>query len=354
MDPGTQQAVWIPDPARAWSSLQLLLTGDGSSILASDRHGRLLRISRDGVVHTLSGDESIVLFEGAVGDDFFQFTGHRFASDSVRCSGTQQILSARCDGSEITLWLDGAASRSIPLPRDLHWRSDDGIRQRSIFRAGPGGVLLLSHLASPSSQEVDSFAIFDPARNAWRRIPDAARGSTDRLIALGESSPRFAVLDADRNIRIYHHAAARPETCCAANLPYDSVQWLTFVLDDQYLLAGTRDGQMVVYAVADGAEVFRCRLTESRTNAAADFSVWHDPGNNRIYVRGGSHVRCFDAATWTELIHFDEKDGALLFSPVFQQICLRRTELPSRALRLYMLPVPTTAELVSTAQQLMQ
>lgn len=322
-----------------------LLTKDGQGVMIVSPYGSIQCIARDGSSTVLSQPEDISL--GVLNN--VEYTYPRYASAAARQSQSGSILSARCDPEQIVTWLDDHESGVIPIPENVRWSVRQGIMPRRMLHVSPSGLLVLSHYASEEATVLDSFAVYHPARREWKLIPDAARGTANRLIGFSSEHDRFAVYDEDMVIRVYDYAITQPMHCIDTSLAASSVETLGFLPGDEFLYLGTGDGQVILYAAQTGQVVFRVKLGVS--TSAADFSLWPDNANSRLYLRVNQTGVCIDTRSWETLYTLDNHVDFLFYSGVTNEVCVAGIINPGEPIQMVFAPAPTTDELVRIARE---
>ena len=344
--PASRTCWQIPLDDAASSTSRYLLTRDGQGAIFCDGTGKIRHIRADGTVTDLSRYDTIPIAT----IDQVQYMIPRYASAAAMQASDGRVLSIRCDGTQIDTWLDDQPGAAIQLPDSIRWRLRTGLLTHSMLRVGSNGLLLLSHYAADDPQSLDSFAVYSTAEKTWRMIPDEAHGAADRLIVFSDQAPRFAVYDDDACIRLYDASGATPVQRIATSLPRDYVKAIGFLPGDGSLFyAATEDGQFILYSIPTGDIVFKT-MFESKHYDADDFSVWADERGHRLYIRVEKDGLCVDTRSWEPIFTLGGDNSVFLFFDAARnEVCLMEPGFLDKPDALFMLPVPTTDELVQTA-----
>lgn len=316
------------------------LAADGKQLLVCSQYGNICRIGLDGSMALLSQRERVQMNTR----NGMNSLADRFRADAVRLSADGRVLSARCDEYAVTYWLDGEGETSVPVPDDVRVVVSDDIERYFMIHTGKNGLIILSDFASDQSNQLGHFAVYDLQKGKWTRIPDAANGLQDRLIAAGEKLPVFAVYDDDRNIRVYDGKTASMAQCIYVGMPLVSMQKIGMLLDDQYVYVLTKDGQLMIYDMESHERVFRKVFEANAQNQA--FSVWMDRENSRLYLGVGNQGLCVDFRSWEELFSIQD---FRYYSTVRNEVYVCRYELEDNCYRLMAIPIPTTDQLIDIA-----
>ncbi|MBQ4073867.1 MAG: TIR domain-containing protein [Clostridia bacterium] len=320
---------------------QYYLTGDGKHLLACSDEKGICRIGLDGSITPLSEKEVIVM----TATEDFNLLATLSRADAVQLAAGGKILSAQSSNHTLTYWLDGENAISVPLPQDVHPVSRNDLDLFSMLHTGKNGLIILSGFASEDIREMEQFIVYDLAAEKWIRIPDAARGTDDRLMAFGEKLPLFAVYDQDKCIRVYDSKTAGLFCTIPVGMHPVSILKTGILLDDQYVYLLTRDGQFMVYQMDTQQLVFRTLFSGS-VDARA-FSVWPDQQNNRLYIRSGLNGLCVDTRSWEDL--FTIKDFKF-FDAKQNKVYVCRYDVNTNQYRLMAFAIPATSQLIDIVQ----
>ncbi len=277
--------------------------------------------------------------------DTLDFTANQNATATVRLNQNKGVLTAACDGESLTLWLNGVSHFNEALPENILWRSQDQYTVSQMLHASFQGHIVLSHFADSAVQSMDSFAVFDMHTKGWTLIPDAAQGSSDRLLRFSETSPLFCVMDADQRIRVYNMKTAKLTTTLPLHISAQAVQNLGFAMEDALLWVVTKDQQLLMYDLSTLNLVYSSLLPgESKGNL---LPIW-DNKHSRLYLCLQDQLVCIcvDTRSWQELfrvkdcVFFLPEENALLTLPSYTHPGF-----------LQLIAVPTTEELVQMGRE---
>lgn len=312
------------------------LTSDGESVIVCTEDGIIRIIGMDGTTTSIAERETTtVKFTSNIEwvDDVYQADAARQADG--------RIVAARTDGKQLTCWFDGGEETSVQLPEGVCWSVVDNVVIRSMTRVGENGLMVLSDFVSEDKAEIENFLVYDLAGKKWKQIPDAVHGSEERLLAFAETSPVFAVYDADMNIRVYNWNATEVTHCINTELPMVSVLKIGMLLDDQYVYLLTKDGQFIIYSVETGELVYRTILM--KTSRAESFSNWLDRENERLYLRTDLNGLCIDMRGWEQLLSVEDFK---FFNAAQNEVYVGVYDLQTQTYFMKAIPIPTTSELI--------
>lgn len=340
-----EHSAWLmPVDPQMMIADQIFLTKDSRSIVACMQAGDVWLIGSDGTVNVLSERENVAL--ATVGDT--TFVDARYDAESARQASDGKILTARCDGETIDIWLDGGDMSSIPVPENIRWCAGDLTRRSHLFHVGANGLMVLSHYPSEDVDAVEAFAVYDSLRGEWRMITDAAHGTAKRLMAFGQTSPVFAVYDTDMNIRVYHRDCDGPVHCLKAELPWKGVLEMGLFADDRFIYVIMQDGQVIIWSLATDSVVFRTGFSD--ISIVNDFVVKYDQQNSRIYIGVEQAWQCVDVRSWEPVFSFEDADGIVFYS--LSQNELYRSRYQGQGCLLEFMDVPSTQELLDAANSI--
>lgn len=317
---------------------------ESSSYIQDDGYGGIVIHYADGKAQTLSESSNVMLYDS----DIVSFTACEYLSRTVVQPADGSVLSARCSAEELRLWKNGGLEAAVPLPEDMIWALSDNTVFHRIFELGENGLAVLSRFDNGDDLLVDSFAVYDCSSGEWTFVDDAGGGEADRICCVGQSSPTFAVAEHDGTVRVYREGEEGFKTSSfSLLLPLSSVDQMSFILGDTVMMVKTGDSQLLFYDVESGEVLLRQQLG---TVNLEKFSTFEDSENRRLYVFDscyafGVNGYLIDLGSWTVLA---ELEGAVCYDAAKNEL------YRISGGRLSVSAVPATAELVETAQQLLE
>lgn len=296
----TTKVFWLPDTFTRLtddSYANVILTGlnDRTTVLASDEN-RLVEI----------------------GGTWYS-TYKLLRSDSAYQSDGSHILSAATTPDSMSVWIDGAGKRTFPLPDALQCTPEEYWDYTRLVLVSPTGYVLVTRHPDPGFPTTDCTMIYDTARDSWQRLPQGHTLPNTRAIAFSPDSPLLAVVDDTEMLRLYDLSGSTPERTFSIGTPADSVQLMTFLLEDSCLAVLTEDGKLLIYDLTDGTILYQDQLPNAY---GGTLQTWLDKANRRLYIGTGVFNSpddgiCVDPDSWTRLgyvpglVWFDEEAGLL-------------------------------------------
>lgn len=354
IDVVNHEATVIDCGSTAASADYIHLTSDGKGIIAATKYGDIYYVETNGTVHVLAEDEKVTLSTARTSEGVVNFVTSKYQADSTRLEKNQSVISARCDGEFVTIWLDEHEDAKITVPKSVRWFVSDRSTRKHMFNVGENGLIMLSHYPSTKANALESFAVYSYSDQEWKMITDVAAGNEERLVAFGQTTSLFAVYDTDMAIRIYSWEKAKHLRTINTEIPANSVQQMEVILDDQYVYIATKDGQFTIYELSTGTIIYRASLSGYFSDDA--FSVWYDEQNDRLYVRAGSGCLCIDVRMWEEVFRLKDTEFFAFYSVTQNEVYRTHYDYENYSSQeeLEYLNVPSTSELIDIAKKIVE
>jgi hypothetical protein len=201
------------------------------------------------------------------------------------------------------------------------WGLHNGVQFNRILELGENGIVVLSVFENEADLKSDWFAVYDTHNDCWTFLEDSGSGDFDRICAVGQKKPVFAVADPDGSVWVYTDLDGEiRKTTFSLQLPLTSVEQMSFAASDRVLLVKTSGKQLLFYDISTGEILLQHQLDTSNLTMV---SAFEDVSNDRLYVAdlsgnlASENGLCIDTTTWTVLaaikgmLCFDEESGTL-------------------------------------------
>lgn len=284
---------------------------DGQNIIAYD--------DETGENRVLSGEVS----EEGMGGWFVYQAGSRVLTE------TGDILSVYFDfeANTMDVWINGADGKTIQLPRLVNWWHPTKTGSTTIGDFGSNGYLVMGGNVLPGifgNEKITRFGICDLISGKWSQFRCDPIDAPNVGIAVGKSSPRFAVLNAE-GFKIFD--ISRRKEYSAASYPFqiEDIMQAELVADDNYLLLYTLSNQVFIFDITTGEMVYSEILPANPDSIV----IQEDTADNRLFILYKDHESyaqcgiCIDTRTWTQLAHIP---GMLLQDPATDQVFMAHRE----------------------------
>lgn len=281
------------------------------------------------------------------GEDFL-FVGNAVDSAAGYVADGTKLVTALCDTDTLSLQINAQPPQKISLPDHLVYDPVTQEFRDRFLHIGENGCILVCLYSDYESICISEAAIYDIASDTWTVCSGDAVFASESKPAFAKKLPLFALVDLDGNLRIYDTASGSEVSTISLQTPANSVSQLEFLLDDSCILIQNDDGMIFIYDIASGTLHFR-----GQSPGYASLTICPDSKNQRLYLLDADFSEhkglCLDLRSWSVLtqlnyaLYFDA-DTDLIFCDM--NLFLQEPELTY-------FQVPTTKELVETAQNLM-
>lgn len=265
---------------------------------------------------------------------------------TVRLAATDEQWTAALTDAGVVSWINGSQMTTISYPEGINLSGSHcpyNSYQADLY--GSGHLLVSFEKNVADRQETDSY-LYDRNADAWYAWS-------------GDYEPSFALInpwcvemgeDARFIVRNYTSGQIVAEVPCM--LPVYSIDQISFVLDDRYLLVTTDEDLLKVYDIATGEEVFSHQ--GYYYSAYTDYICKSDSQNQRVYLYTDAddyydEGLCIDMRSWTlltkigEMAYFDPRSGILVRAPF----------IPDDGYHFMMGKLPTTEELIAYGREIL-
>ena len=270
------------------------------------------------------------------------YIGLAKVSDAAYLTETQEVLTAKLETDTLLVWKNGEETVYISLPENQIIGLDDLDAYSPYLKVCSNGDILISNHFVKS---LSNFSVYDISTDSWVEMTgETVIPNTDAITVSGFGT-RWAVVDDHDTVWIYDYIADETVSSFPLQLPYGSVTYMCFLLEDSCLMVKTQDNQVLIYNTVTGEILFRDQLLVSD---GGWMNVIEDKANQRLYISdstpsGTPNGFCLDLRTWTKLsnirnmIFFDATRGELYQRGNDTAITRRK--------------IPSTAELISAGKK---
>ena len=252
----------------------------------------------DNSVHIIVGSDALFSAE-------YRFDGH--------------LVTAVCDNQRIEWWVDDIKQPAIELPSTMVWQISQSYKYSRLLRVGKNGCILLSDFGTDvTGNKISRFVCYDTVNSRWLGVDDRMNDSPDRLISVGSQRPLLGVYENTGVLNIYDMESEKSPVSIPIGFPKGYIFELQFILDDQYIVLRTEDGQLFVYSTETAACVYRGEFKPRRTSQT---KVSMDHLGKRILLMDLStnEAILFDGSSWNELARINNVYG---YNANTDEICL--------------------------------
>ena len=333
VDRQTHAVLWRMDAlSDAWKDL--LPFKNGTGWMEVNTYGKIVRYDVEMDMESILAedvDEELAVLYNEDRSNSLHIMGSPSSVSSTYLQSDGRLLAAWCDGRLLRWWLDGEEQRSISIPEDIHWSAHSNIQFFHLLQTCENGFILLSDYGQENEGEDQTERLYacDTRSGQWFGVDDAAHGSSERLIAMGEASARLAVIDVDDIIRVYDLEVEAIQGSFSMNIPGSYISEMRFVLGDHYLLLRTKHDHVMLIDAERGSVVYDGALEyhyDSNTIASQTRS-----GERVLLIDTTSREGILlDSRNWQPLgrmenvIGFDPETDELFFWNYNKDICIRR------------------------------
>lgn len=289
----------------------------GAGYLLDDGNGNISRFDPNGTETVLSERETVILSQS----ENVTLQADVFESATVCLEEHHTLLTVRCGNGALQFWKNGDMGETVPLPEGMIWGLHNGVQFNRILELGENGIVVLSVFENEEDLKSDWFAVYDTHNDCWTFLEDSGSGDFDRICAVGQKKPVFAVADPDGSVWVYTDLDGEiRKTAISLQLPLTSVEQMSFAASDRVLMVKTSGKQLLFYDISTGEILLQHQLDTSNLTLV---SAFEDVSNNRLYVAdlsgnlASENGLCIDTTTWTVLaaikgmLCFDEESGTL-------------------------------------------
>ncbi len=289
----------------------------GAGYLLDDGNGNISRFDPDGVETILSTRETVTLSQS----ENVALQADVFESATVRLEERGTLLTVRCGNGELHFWKNGEEAGTVELPERIIWALHNGVQFNRILELGENGLVVLSVFENEEDLYSDWLAVYDVHKDCWTFLEDSSSGDFERICAMGQKEPVFAVADMIGTVWVYADLNGEiQKNSFSLQLPLSSVEQMSFAASDRVLMVKTSGKQLLFYDIATGEILLQHQLD---TSNLTQVSVFEDAANRRLYVAdlSGNLTKdnglCIDTSTWTVLspirgmLCFDEESSTL-------------------------------------------
>lgn len=301
---------------------------DGSGYIDCNDYG-------DVSLYNAASNTVTTLMEGTL------FDYAQLSSSTLR-TADNKILSVACDGTELSVWLNGIPQNSVSLPADARWSAKAEHQPYRFLSSGSNGYVMLNSYYDLNDMVADGAIVWDSLTDTWYQWP---LENILEEVYFADALPYFAVIDSDGVVHVCEITTG--ETICAfpLNLPQNSIQQMKFILDDNYLLVTTQDCQLLIFQIETGEVMYKQQMDSA---ISTENYVYEDAVNQRLYITGGCTDTgiCLDLTSWTKL---GDISGLLFYHARTNSIyCYGYRDGESR---IWAWEVPSTEKLVEMAYE---
>ena len=299
-----------------------------------------------GETEELACEEQILISEGTLYGERYQFLAIVTKSASALLSADNRVLTAQCDNEKIRIWMNGKLTDTVTLPEDMVWSVQSGLDYDSVFEVGENRYLLLSDYGKGNRGNlVERFALYDTVNRRWTRVEDIAHGDKNRKFILGAEEAVFAVYEREETLRIYRISEESRILEIKTGIALDSIGDCRFIYGDRFIAVCSRDGMLEIYDTENASCVYVGSLAGGMS-LCGRITAHPDRQGKRIFIiEHNNHVgACFDIASWTKL---GEADRVYGFDARTDSLCRYNGE------KLYLRRIPTLEELVAMGQSIL-
>lgn len=266
--------------------------------------------------------------------------------ESVRLAATNDYWTVALTDAGVISWTNGAQMTTVPYPEGINL-SDmycpyNGY-QAEIFESGHLLVSFEKNMAG--KQETDCY-LYDRNADAWYNC------FNDHEVGYALFHPWYAEMDEDETIIIRNYTSEQIVTEVPCIFPAHTIDQISFVLDDRYLLITTDENLLKLYDLTTSEEVFSYQ--GYYYSAYTDYICKADSQNQRVYLytdENGYYDEglCIDMRSWTLLTQIDEM---ACFDPG-SGILVRSPFIPESGYHFMMGRLPSTEELIAYGREIL-
>lgn len=305
-----------------------LLIEDGKSIIRNT----------DGVDVQLASTET----ESPSDDCYLSFRGLN-CCDAAYLAGSQTVLAANLGMKTLTVWIDSDKVGEIPLPEKHQFDLDTYNSHSRFLKVGSNGDIVLSTVFPVRLSDI---AIYHSSADKWILPTLDTVVSRREILTISAKQPVLAFVDEQDTVWIYNYAEEKMVASFPLCVPYDSIADMQFLLDDTCLMLETEYGQLSIYDVSSGTELY---LDYLNVYMPKQLNAFLDNANFRLYIadskRHDSNGVCIDLKTWRKLSSIDN----MLFSDTIRSEIYQHKNGDS----LFVRQVPSTSQLLSLVEPLL-
>ena len=266
---------------------------------------------------------------------------------TVRLAATDDYWTAALTDAGIVSWINGSQMTTIPYPEGINLSENrcpyDGY-QAELFESGH--LLVTFEKKAAGKQETDCY-LYDRNADAWYDW------SNDYETGYALSHPWCVEVGEEGMIIIRNYASGQIVTEVPCNFPPHTIDQISFVLDDRYLLVTTSENLLKLYDLTTAEEVFFYQ--DDYFSSYTDYICKADPQNQRVYLYTNEDAYydiglCIDMRSWTLLSKIDEM---AYFDPT-SGILVRSVFMPDDGCHFMMGKLPSTDELVAYGQEILK
>lgn len=275
---------------------------ENSIIMHTDMDEYIRHDFTDGTDTSFAKDNLTILGTTKEGDYSSLLVDYISKSKSVQFPANDSVLTAQCNGKNLTTWRNGIPDQSIDLPEYLSWNYIDNYGIHSLFDLGENECILLSNYsAEADNNSIQSFVLYNLKNNTWSQIEDCNHGTNERKTTVGTYNEIFAIYDPDMIIRIYNPQNNTVNEI-KTNISPDTIVGFKFIYDDNFIAICTQDGMFEIYNINNTELTYSNSLNIELSDP---FTVHTDNQNHRAYfIFGdvGDHTcLCLETSSWCEL-----------------------------------------------------
>lgn len=262
------------------------------------------------------------------------------------------ILTVCGNDENLTIFKDGVQTVSAAMPDSDKNSEDQGLYRNRYLRAGRNGYVVTYVNSSLYSDPTTDLAFYDTTGNTWLRLELAVPLMNIDAYTFAEKAPLFAAVDVENQVRVWNLQAGGEAVAFPLQLPYNSVEYMGFLLDDSCLMVKTQDAKVLVYEIATGQILLQDQLD---TSFDGKLTAKEDPESQRLYIIdtyvNGLNALCIDLRSWTVLARAED---VLCYVPQTNELYYEDGSYYTDDPKFLSFPVPDTAALVRMGQQMLE
>lgn len=287
----------------------IFFTPDGGQYILHTPQGAVF-VGVDGTEIQVATEETHIT--GSDGKRYYIY--NQICCDGAYLTDTNDVITARLGVDQLRIWKNGEEIGCVSLPENQMLVPGNAC-SRFVNVYPNGNILVSDHIDA----RLSDLAVYNIYTETWDVLPCAVALPNENALALSENQTRLAYADDQDLLWVVDYGTGKTGTSFPLQMPYHAVVDMQFSLGDSVLIVMTKDGQVWIYDIAEGAVVFRDVL---HGNQDAKLQVFQDEKNQRLYAvdraRSGSpNGICIDLRTWTtlakinDMLFFDQTEGVL-------------------------------------------
>lgn len=284
-------------PSAVWNMDELYLLPDGSGYISyGDTSQNLVLYDEQGTAAVLLLEQSEDVLSENNGTQYLD----RHWNMALRYSAEGDVLAAANDDETLYLWENGLFLREVTLPEELNVSLYDSVQYYRMLEVSEE-YIYLSHYADAQDISMDAVAVYSIAEDTWRTISCDQLALTKAFLTPDSNGRTFVLLD-DADVLHRYDAAGNLLYSQPFPVPSSVLRQLEFVAGDRYLVARTKDQQVLLLDAATGELLLRQRLG---TQDLGNIRCYTDETNGRLYLTNDYSPKdeglCLDMGSWTIL-----------------------------------------------------